>query len=112
MLARGGTALVTDIDPGPGGSLLDALCDDGVSPGCFLPPPQFTTASGAVYFSADDGTHGAELWTTDGTGAGTILAADLNPSGDGNVWSPVTLGGTLYFFADDGLHGTELMAFD
>jgi ELWxxDGT repeat protein len=32
-----------------------------------------------VYFSADDGVHGTDLWVTDGTEEGTQLFADINP---------------------------------
>ena len=33
-----------------------------------------------VYFPADDGETGAELWMSDGTAEGTRLVADVNPS--------------------------------
>jgi ELWxxDGT repeat protein len=47
-----GTKMVTDIYPGLG---------PDSNPGNSL-PSDFVTSSGHVYFSADDGTHGRELW--------------------------------------------------
>ncbi|TLZ48431.1 MAG: hypothetical protein E6K18_08930, partial [Methanobacteriota archaeon] len=35
-------------------------------------------SASTVYFGADDGTVGSELWTSDGTAAGTVLVKDIN----------------------------------
>lgn len=67
-----------------------------------------------LFFSADDGVHGPELWVTNGTAAGTTLVADIHPGSAGSAeeygHDPITADGKLFFFADDGTHGAELWA--
>jgi ELWxxDGT repeat protein len=83
--------MVSDINPGAASSY----------------PAGGLNAGGKVYFAADDGTHGDELWVTDGTSAGTKMVSDINPGADGSgalrtASSAVNFGGTLYFSAWDG----------
>jgi ELWxxDGT repeat protein len=68
---------------------------------------------GHLYFAADDGAHGVELWRTDGTAAGTVLVRDigLGPIA-GNPRELVVAKGKLYFTADDLLTGSELWVSD
>lgn len=59
-----------------------------------------TEYNGKLYFQANDGIHGAELWSTDGTAAGTNLVKDINPgSADGNPVEMIVYNGLLYFQA-------------
>lgn len=68
---------------------------------------------GNAYFGAYDREHGRELWKTDGTPAGTILLADINPGPGGGLWSdPVVANGLLLFVAYDPEHGRELWKTD
>ena len=70
-----------------------------------------------MFFIDDDDTHGQELWTSNGTSAGTVLVKDINTastlrrrllSASSNLSSLTALGGTLFFAADDSTHGHEL----
>ena len=61
------------------------------------------TVGGILYFTADDGATGDELWKSDGTAAGTVLVKDINPAPRAATPSRLTaVGGTLFFTADDG----------
>ena len=63
-----------------------------------------------LYFQADNGTNGDELWRTNGTT--TELVMDINTGTSGadssNPGGFTALGDFLYFRADDGTHGVEL----
>ena len=67
------------------------------------------TAGGLVYFAADDGIHGKELWASDGTFSGSYLVRDVCPGAcSASPASLIDFGGILYFVADDGVHGREI----
>ncbi|PKL36289.1 hypothetical protein CVV38_00050 [Candidatus Peregrinibacteria bacterium HGW-Peregrinibacteria-1] len=68
-----------------------------------------------VYFAADDGTHGDELWVTNGTEIGTMMVKDINVGASGSDINEFELGvlnNKLYFGADDGVHGDDLWVSD
>lgn len=93
--------------------LLKDLCP-GLCGGRTLTAPEHAAALGAnLLFSGDDGVHGAELWITDGTAAGTDPVRDLRVGADSSSPSQmVAAGGQVFFTADDGLHGRELWRSD
>ena len=66
-----------------------------------------------VLFTLDDGVHGMELWSTDGTPAGTRLVRDINPGpAASDVVQLTVLGSSAYFWANDGTNGMELWRTD
>jgi ELWxxDGT repeat protein len=76
-------------------------------------PRSFTRIGSTLYFVADDGTTGYELWKSDGTSAGTVRVKDISPGSVGSYPSELTnVGGTLYFRANDGTAGSELWRSD
>ena len=61
-------------------------------------PQGFTVVDGTLYFEAFSPSHGAELWRTDGTTAGTQRVTDLAPGADGAYIDDLTeAGGRLFF---------------
>ena len=94
---EGGTFLLRDIAPGQASSMQRIFGSDATA-----------YAGGSVFFSADDGVHGQELWRTD-LQRTTELVRDIAPLAGSSA--PVhlrTIGGLVYFSADDGRHGREL----
>ena len=64
---------------------------------------------GILYFSAEKGDSGDELWRSDGLAAGTSMVKDIRPGALGSYLEDlVNVGGTLFFSADDGTSGREL----
>ena len=98
-----GTTLVKDISPGDYGSYPSI----GYSPGL----GQFAVLGGKLYFGANDGTNGNQLWSTDGTTAGTAIVDNLNPGSvapnglGAAVTAVAAVNGRIFFQANDGSHG-------
>ena len=72
------------------------------------PVPHLVNVNGTLFFAANDGTHGTELWQSNGTAAGTVMVADINPGAAGSY--PINLtnvNATLFFSADDGYHSFQ-----
>ena len=94
-----GTSRVTDINPGVG---------DGVGNGF---TSYFYTTSG-LYFAANNGTQGNELWKTDGTAAGTTIVKDINlntsvNNGDADPNIDFIVNSRIMFTATDGDDATK-----
>ena len=63
-------------------------------------PANFTKIGNDIFFTANDGERGTELWKTDGTYAGTYMVKDIAPGPDSSQPTQlVAMDGILYFFA-------------
>ncbi|MCH8921734.1 MAG: tandem-95 repeat protein, partial [Planctomycetes bacterium] len=118
--SEAGTVLVKDIRPG----------DDGNYPNT-SDPQQLTNVDGDLFFTADDGENGRELWKTDGSTEGTVLVKDIRPGSENQYYNDgpdyygyryvpytsnpdklIAAEGKLFFTADDGQSGQELWVSD
>ena len=62
-----------------------------------------------LYFQADDGISGAELWRTDGTDAGTVLVKDLLPGSRGSAPKYMTVFKNKLYFQANGVDTTWIL---
>ena len=96
----------------------DGTSTGTVRVGAFLPSEasgvrlqSLTNLNGTLLFLADEATYGAELWSSNGTKAGTSVLTDMDPSGPIWTGSLATAGGRLFFTAADAAHGEELWTY-
>ncbi len=77
-------------------------------------PTNLSAVGDVVYFAANDGSNGTEVWRSDGTEAGTVLVADIHTAlGSGSTPSNFkAVGNNLFFSANNGISGTELWKID
>ena len=100
-----GTQLLLDINPGIG--------NYGYANGSYV--SGFTEFDGKLYFTANDGENGNELWVSDGTTEGTQLLQDINPGVGNNGYTNgsyasnfIVFEDELIFTANNGQTGGEL----
>lgn len=68
-----------------------------------------STSDNYLYFPADDGIYGKELWRTDGTTEGTVMIEDMTPrAGWSTPWVMSNLGDEFFFYAGNDLIGYSL----
>lgn len=71
--------------------LRDVHATPGVGSAAVIHGPSPRT--GEMFFVADDGVHGTELWATDGTPAGTAMVVDLSPGAASTIhWDAAVAG--------------------
>ncbi len=89
------TRLVKDINLGPAGARVSQIT---------------AGPNGSVFFLADDGVSGRELWVSDGTDRATVRIADLFPGDESGAINErmLVVGDTLYFVGNDNEAGVEL----
>ena len=89
--------LLKDINPGSASSNL-----------CYL-----TNVENTLFFAANNGIKGMELWKTDGTEAGTVLVKDIyNGSASSSIGYLTQVNSKLFLVANNGVTGTELWKSD
>ena len=112
-----GTNLVADININPV-SNNSSYSSSSSSSSYGSSPSRFIEFNDKLYFSANDGENGTELWVSNGTAEGTNLVADINPGINGSspgisfFKSFIEFNGKLYFPAYDEENGIELWVSD
>jgi ELWxxDGT repeat protein len=103
----GGTSLVADINPGIGNSSPQPIIATS------SPTQTLTIWNGALYFTANDGSSGRELWKYNFVNP-PVRVADIYNGAGSSLPANFVISGTptLFFAADDGVHGRELWKTD
>jgi ELWxxDGT repeat protein len=72
-------------------------------------PSDLTADGSTLYFTANDGIHGSQVWTSGGSSITTAMLTDINPGSVGGQPENLTVVGSQVFFtANDGTNGREL----
>jgi ELWxxDGT repeat protein len=82
-----------------------------IRPGPFSSSPQnLINHNSTLFFLANDGISGNELWKSTGFSPGTAIAADINVGAGSSNPDDLTSGTTsLFFRATNGISGSELV---
>jgi ELWxxDGT repeat protein len=94
-----GTQMVKDINLGAGTGMMSNYS-------------QIVTLNNNLYFAADDGTNGIELWKSDGSEANTTMLANISAAGSAYPSNLTVVGNILYFSAIHDTYGAELWKYD
>jgi ELWxxDGT repeat protein len=90
--------MVTDLNPGPGNSTFGFM---------------FGSVGNTLLFTLNQSATGTELWSSDGTAAGTQLVRDILPGAQSSSPANFTSAlGKAFFQANDGTSGVELWSTD
>lgn len=103
-----GTVLLKDINPGSASGIQNTI-NNAVHRQISI------LYQDKLYFFAEDGVHGYELWVSDGTANGTYMIKDVHKGlnwSDGWHADIVGYNNMVYFRADDSVHGYELWRTD
>ncbi len=96
-LLSGTPQLLADINPGSASSN----------------PNDMVVIGTEVYFVANDGTHGSQVWKSDGSPGGTTMLTDINPGTVGASPNNLTnVNDELFFVANDVTHGSQVWKSD
>ena len=98
-----GTSMVVDLCPGDCDAFPSLSTQEIVD---------HAVVGGILYFVANDGTHGRELWRTDGTAGGTVRLTDVPTLPFDAPGCLTELAGLLLFCANDGVSGLEVWRSD
>ena len=110
VLADAGAVYPVTVDPVYVAERLSGLPVQG---GAGSVPGALVAFNGLLYFAANDGVNGGELWKSDGTAAGTVLVKDVEPGSGGSFIEGMTaVGAALYFQAYRADTGPELWKSD
>jgi ELWxxDGT repeat protein len=91
-----GTFMLKDINPGnhsSSGSMYNLANSSFNDFHCF------TAVGDILFFCADDGINGKELWKTDGTANGTVMVKDINPGNADGIPGYANFKGFVHFAA-------------